>query len=67
MNHGTRRVIGGVDAHADSHHAAVLDDRGALLGSESFASTISPTTEALVVPALSGHRRQPYSAPRPAC
>jgi len=39
MNHGMRRVIGGVDAHADSHHAAVLDDRGALLGSESFAAS----------------------------
>jgi hypothetical protein len=31
-----RRVIGGVDAHTDTHHAAALDDRGALLGSRSF-------------------------------
>ena len=38
MNHDAGRVvIGGVDAHADSHHAAVIDDRGALLGSTSFA------------------------------
>ena len=36
MNEQDRRVIGGVDAHADTHHAAVLDDRGALLGTESF-------------------------------
>ena len=32
-------VVGGVDAHADSHHAAVLDHRGALLGTESFSTT----------------------------
>jgi transposase len=32
-------VVGGVDAHADSHHAAVLDRRGALLGAESFPTT----------------------------
>jgi hypothetical protein len=32
---------------------------------EPFASTIRLTTDALVVPALSGHHRQPYSDPRP--
>jgi transposase len=32
-------VIGGVDAHADIHHAAALDARGALLGSRQFAAT----------------------------
>ena len=32
-------VIGGVDAHADAHHAAALDARGALLGSREFAAT----------------------------
>ncbi len=36
MNEEVRCVIGGVDAHADTHHAAVLDERGALLGSRSF-------------------------------
>jgi len=36
MNQEDRRVIGGVDAHADTHHAAVLDDRGQLLGTGSF-------------------------------
>jgi len=30
------RIIGGVDSHVDSHHAAALDDRGALLGTNSF-------------------------------
>ena len=29
-------VVGGVDAHADTHHAAALDQRGALIGSEGF-------------------------------
>jgi transposase len=32
-------VVAGVDAHADSHHAAALDHRGALLGSERFSTT----------------------------
>lgn len=32
-------VVGGVDAHADSHHAAVLDERGRLVGSQRFAAT----------------------------
>jgi transposase len=36
MNHDGCRVIGGVDAHADSHHAAALDDRRALLATKSF-------------------------------
>jgi transposase len=32
-------VIGGVDAHADTHEAAALDERGALLGIEQFPTT----------------------------
>ena len=32
-------VVGGVDAHADAHHAAVLDARGGLLATASFATT----------------------------
>jgi transposase len=36
MNEQGRRVIGGVDAHADTHHAAALVDRGALLATRSF-------------------------------
>src|SRR5215217_1760429 len=34
-------VIGGVDAHADTHEAAALDQRGALLGTERFATTFT--------------------------
>lgn len=32
-------VVGGVDAHADAHHLAALDDRGALLGTKRFPTT----------------------------
>jgi len=32
-------VVGGVDAHAETHHAAALDERGALLATESFPTT----------------------------
>jgi transposase len=34
-------VIGGVDAHSDTHEAAALDDRGALLGTASFLTTFA--------------------------
>jgi len=34
-------VTGGVDAHTDTHEAAALDDRGALLGTETFATTFA--------------------------
>ncbi len=34
-----RRVTGGVDTHLDVHVAAALDERGALLGIESFSTT----------------------------
>ena len=36
-----RRINGGVDTHADVHVASALDERGALLGVESFSSTIA--------------------------
>jgi transposase len=32
-------VVGGVDAHADTHYAAALDERGALLATQSFPTT----------------------------
>ena len=32
-------VIGGVDTHKDVHVAAVIDERGRLLGTSSFASS----------------------------
>lgn len=47
MNHELRHVIGGVDAHADTHHAAALDDRGALLGTKSFAVSAAGYSELL--------------------
>lgn len=47
MNDGPRRVVGGVDAHADTHYAAVLDERGALLGTRSFATTTAGYRELL--------------------
>ena len=34
-----RRITGGVDTHLDTHVAAALDERGALLGVQSFAAT----------------------------
>jgi hypothetical protein len=40
-------VVGGVDAHADSHHAAALDERGALLATKSFPTTTSGYAELL--------------------
>jgi transposase len=39
MKHQETLVVGGVDAHADSHHAAALEERGALLGTAGFATT----------------------------
>ncbi len=34
-----RRVTGGVDAHIDTHHAAVLDEQGRLLETRAFPAT----------------------------
>jgi transposase len=34
-----RRITGGVDTHLDAHVAAALDERGSLLGVESFPTT----------------------------
>jgi transposase len=46
-------VVGGVDAHADTHHAAALDQRGALLSTNSFPTTTPGYRELLDW--LSGH------------
>ena len=35
----TSDVIGGVDCHADTHHAAVIDHRGRLLAASEFPTT----------------------------
>jgi transposase len=40
-------VIGGIDAHADTHPAAALDRRGALLGTRSFSTTFAGYSERL--------------------
>ncbi len=40
-------VIGGIDAHADTHQAAALDHRGALLGTRSFVTTFAGYSELL--------------------
>ena len=39
MTNLARSITGGVDTHLDVHVAAALDERGALLGVESFATT----------------------------
>jgi len=44
-----RRITGGVDTHLDVHVAASLDERGALLGVESFSTTPSGY-RALLIP-----------------
>jgi transposase len=40
-------IIGGVDAHADAHHVAALDQRGGLLGSVSIPTTTPGYAQAL--------------------
>ncbi len=39
MKHEQTPVVGGVDAHADTHHAAALDQRGALIATRGFPTT----------------------------
>ena len=43
----TSRITGGVDTHLDVHVAAALDERGGLLGVESFETTPSGYAELL--------------------
>lgn len=40
-------IIGGVDSHADAHHVAALDQRGALLATKSFLTTTPGYAQAL--------------------
>jgi transposase len=47
MKHHETLVVGGVDAHADTHHAAALDQRGALIGSAVFPTTTDGYRELL--------------------
>jgi transposase len=39
MTQENKLIVGGVDAHADAHHAAALDERGALLSTKSFPTS----------------------------
>lgn len=39
MTHKRQRVVAGVDAHTDEHHAAILDEQGRLLASAAFPAT----------------------------
>jgi transposase len=47
MNQEVRYVIGGVDSHADTHHAAALDEHGCLLGTKSFVVSAAGYQELL--------------------
>jgi transposase len=47
-------VVGGVDAHADTRHAAALDQRGALLATASFPTTTPGYAQLLDWLGLSG-------------
>ncbi|MEV6519442.1 hypothetical protein AB0M37_27065 [Micromonospora chalcea] len=42
-----RSVIGGVDTHRDTHHAAVLDSTGGLLGDAEFPATAAGYADVL--------------------
>src|SRR6266404_4062061 len=48
-----RGVVGGVDAHADEHHVAVVDLQGRLLGAAAFPTTAAGYT--LLIGWLRGH------------
>jgi transposase len=41
MTDRRRGVIGGVDAHIDSHHVVALDEQGRVLGDAAFPATVS--------------------------
>jgi transposase len=47
MTRPTRAVIGGVDTHAATHHAAVVDLCGVLKGSQEFSATATGYSELL--------------------
>ncbi len=39
MSHTKRMVVGGVDTHSATHHAAIVDEQGRLLGDAEFPAT----------------------------
>ena len=44
MANPTAKVVGGVDAHTDEHHVAVVDQQGRLLGATAFPTTAAGYT-----------------------
>lgn len=42
-----RQIIGGIDTHGDTHHAAVISRTGRVLGDRSFAATAAGYTQLL--------------------
>jgi transposase len=50
-----REIIGGVDTHAATHHAAIIDNNGSLLGSEQFPA--NPAGYASMLNWMRGHGR----------
>lgn len=55
MTDTSMEVIGGVDSHADTHHAAVVDQTGRLLGSSQFPASAKGYQQ--LVAWLRGHGR----------
>jgi transposase len=45
--HAHRQVVGGVDTHTDTHHAAALDHHGQVLGDAQFPATPDGCTQLL--------------------
>ncbi len=39
MSHTKRMVVGGVDTHSATHHPAIVDEQGRLLGDAEFPAT----------------------------
>jgi transposase len=50
----TRVVIGGVDTHGRTHHAAAIDQQGRLLGDREFPLTVAATDNWLAGCAATG-------------
>jgi hypothetical protein len=66
MKHTDLSVIGGVDTHADTHQAAVLDQRGRLLGTAEFATSIGGYQQLLDwLAATAACRPSAWKAPAP--
>lgn len=53
MKSRTRIIIGGVDTHSATHHAAVIDRNGRMLGDAEFAAT--PSGYAALLAWMQGH------------